>query len=170
MSDETATEGEVAPGDHSERVFLVIVDDTEEMRIALRFASRRASHTNGRVALLYVLEPVEFQHWLGVGRMMEDEARSDAEIRLQSLASDVFAQTGKMPIVHLREGQRAEQLLALIAEDPSISLLVLATASNASDPGPLVSYLITNMGRDHLRVPITLVPGHMTEDEVDLVS
>jgi len=170
MGNETASAGEVSPPATAERVFLVIVDDTEEMRIALRYASRRASHTDGRVALLYVLEPVEFQHWLGVGRMMEDEARADAEIRLQSLASDVFAQTGKMPVMHLRQGQRAEQLVALITEDPSISLVVLATAPEASDPGPLVSHLIANMGREHLRVPITLVPGHMSEDEIDLVS
>ena len=58
------------------RIFLVVVDETEEMRNALRFACRRAQHSQGRVALLYVIEPVEFQHWLGVGRVMEEEARA----------------------------------------------------------------------------------------------
>lgn len=153
-----------------ERVFLVVVDDSEEMQVALRFACRRASHTGGRVALLYVLEPIEFQHWLGVGRVMAEEARADAELHMQTMAADVFTQTGRMPAINIREGQRADELSKLIAEDPSISLLVLATASESSDPGPLVSYLITNMGRDHLRVPITLVPGHMTIEEIDSVS
>ena len=32
------------------RVFLVVVDDSEEMRVALRFAGQRAKHTGGRVA------------------------------------------------------------------------------------------------------------------------
>lgn len=153
-----------------ERVFLVVVDDSEEMHVALRFASRRASHSGGRVALLYVIEPVEFQHWLGVGRVMQEEARADAEMQMQTLAADVFSQTGKMPAVHIREGQRAEELSSLIAEDPTISLLVLATASESSDPGPLVSYLMNNMSREHLRVPITLVPGHMTVEEIDAVT
>ena len=153
-----------------ERVFLVIVDDSEEMHVALRFACRRASHSGGRVSLLYVIEPIEFQHWLGVGRVMEEEARADAEMQMQSLASEVFDQTGKMPAVHIREGLRTEQLSALIAEDPSISLLVLATASESSDPGPLVSHLVANMSQDHLRVPVTLVPGHMTEEEIDAVT
>ena len=62
-----------------ERVFLVVVDESEEMQNALRFACRRARNTQGRVALLYVIEPAEFQHWLGVERVMQDEARQQAE-------------------------------------------------------------------------------------------
>jgi len=60
------------------RVFLVVADETEEMRNALRYACRRARHTSGRVALLYVVEPADFQHWLGVGRVIEEEARAQA--------------------------------------------------------------------------------------------
>ncbi len=48
---ETADETQ-APRDSSDRVFLVVVDETEEMKVALRFACRRARHTGGRVALL----------------------------------------------------------------------------------------------------------------------
>jgi nucleotide-binding universal stress UspA family protein len=150
------------------RVFLVVVDETEEMRNALRFACRRAQHTNGRVALLYVIEPVEFQHWLGVGRVMEEEARAEAERRMQSLASEVYGQTGSLPIVHIREGDRAEQLVELLQEDDSISLLVLATAIG-SDPGPLVTYLMSNIGKG-IRIPVALVPGQMSAEEIDAVT
>ena len=111
-----------------ERVFLVVVDDSEEMRTALRFACRRAEHTRGRVALLEVIEPVEFQHWIGVGRVMEEEARQEAEQRVQALASEVFDMSGRLPAIYIREGNRAEELLSLIDEDPTISLLVLGVA------------------------------------------
>ena len=46
------------------RVFLVVVDETEEYRIAVHYAARRAAHTGGRVALLYVIEPAEMQQWM----------------------------------------------------------------------------------------------------------
>ena len=69
------------------RVFLVVVDESEELRNALRYACRRAQRTNGHVALLHVIEPVEFQHWLGVGRVLEEDARAQAELKLQKLAS-----------------------------------------------------------------------------------
>ena len=114
------------------RVFLVVVDETEEMDNALRYACRRAQRTNGHVALLQVIEPTEFQDWLGVGRVLESEARAQAELRLQTLAANVLAQTGTMPILYIREGNRAEQLVALLQEDQSISLVVLATATGSS--------------------------------------
>jgi nucleotide-binding universal stress UspA family protein len=152
-----------------ERVFLVVVDDTDEMRNALRYACRRAQRSQGRVALVYVIEPVEFQHWLGVGRMMEADARAAAEQRLQWLAGEVYGQTGTMPMVHIREGKRAEEVVKLIQEDPTISVLVLGTAPGATNPGPLVSYVTNNFGRK-LRVPLTLVPGELTTEEIDALT
>lgn len=151
------------------RTFLVVVDESEEMRNALRYACRRAQHTSGRVALLNVVETGEFQHWLGVGRVMEQEARTQAEQRIQTLASEVFDQTRLMPVVHIREGKRAEEVVALLQEDPSISLLVLATASGSSNPGPLVTYLLGHFGK-HIRIPITLVPGELSVAEIDALS
>jgi nucleotide-binding universal stress UspA family protein len=151
------------------RVFLVVVDETEEMRNALRYACRRAQKTMGRVALLYVVEPLEFQHWLGVGRVMEEEARTEAEQRLQALATEVYAQTGAVSVIHLREGNRAEQLVQLLQEDPSISLIVLGTARGASNPGPVVTYMLANLGR-RVRVPVTLVPGELTVEEIDALT
>ena len=152
-----------------ERIFLVVADETEEMKVALHFACRRAQHTGGRVAMLYAIEPAEFQHWLGVERMMQDEAREQAEQTLQAHAAKVQAMTGKMPILHVREGRTRDELVALIEEEPSISLLVLAMASGREGPGPLVSYLVGQSG-EPLRLPVTLVPGHLSEDEIDAVT
>ena len=157
-----------APAVH-ERVFLVVVDESEEMQNALRYASRRALKTDGRVALLYVIEPAEFQHWLGVERVMQDEARQQAEQTLQALAAKVQAETGKLPILHVREGRRRDELLALIEEEPGISLLVLGMAPSREGPGPLVTYLVSQMG-GQMRVPVTLVPGQLNEQEIEAVT
>jgi len=153
----------------AERIFLVVVDETEEMQKALHFACRRALHTGGRVALLYVIEPPEFQHWLGVERVMLDEARQQAEQTLQTLAAKVQAVTTKIPALYVREGRRHDELLELIKEEPSISLLVLATAPGRDGPGPLVTYLVSQLG-GQIDVPVTLVPGGLTESQIDAVT
>lgn len=151
-----------------ERIFLVVVDETEEMKTALHFACRRALHTGGRVALFYAIEPPEFQHWLGVERVMQEEARQHAEQTLQGLAAKVQTDTGKTPILYLREGRRRDELLALVDEEPGISLLVLGMAKGREGPGPLVSYLVSQ--GVPIRLPVTLVPGELKEAEIDAVT
>jgi nucleotide-binding universal stress UspA family protein len=164
-----APPGEAPAGEEPrERIFLVVVDETEEMKNALHFASRRALHTGGRVALFYALEPPEFQHWLGVERVMQEEARQHAEQTLQDLATKVQTDTGKTPVLYLREGRRREELMALIDEEPSISLLVLGMASGREGPGPLVSYLVSQ--GQPIRLPVTLVPGQLSQAEIDALT
>jgi hypothetical protein len=98
------------------RKFLVVVDDTPECKVALRFAARRAQATGGGVTLLYVMEPAEFQHWMFVGDLMEQESREEAERLLQGLAAEVNDLTSIVPELLVREGRRRDELLALIEE------------------------------------------------------
>lgn len=168
-ADATKDEPPTEPARPDERMFLVVVDDTQEMQNALHYACRRAQMTGGRVAMLYVIEPAEFQHWLGVERVMQDEAREAAEQVLQTLAGKVQAMTGKLPVLFIREGRRRDEVLALLDEEPSVSVIVLGTASGRQDPGPLVTHLVSKMG-DRMRVPLTLVPGQLSESDIDLVS
>ena len=151
------------------RVFLVVVDDTPEMDIALRFACRRARNTGGRVALLYVVEPADFQHWMSVGNLMREEARSEGEQLLQKLAGRVNEQTGALPILYVREGSRRDELLKLLEEEPSISILVLGANVGKRGPGPLIEAL-TGKFLGKLRVPLTIVPGNLDDEAIDSVT
>jgi nucleotide-binding universal stress UspA family protein len=152
-----------------DRIFLVVVDATEEMRGALRFACRRARRTDGRVALLYVMEPADFQHWMAVEERMRDERREEAERVLQGLAADVNALTGKMPVLYLREGSPSDEIVKLIEEEPKISILVLGAGTDKKGPGPLVSSIAGKMSGG-FPIPITVVPGTLTLDQIDALS
>lgn len=52
------------------RKFLVVLDDSRECLCAMRFAAMRAMKTGGGVAILSVIPPDEFNHWIGVGDLM----------------------------------------------------------------------------------------------------
>jgi nucleotide-binding universal stress UspA family protein len=152
-----------------ERVFLVVVDESEELKVALRYAARRAQHTGGRVALLYVIEPTELQHWGAVESLMKEERREEAEALLQKLAAEVTQIAGTMPIIYIREGRRRDELLAMIDEEKSISILVLAASPGSEGPGPLVSALTGKLA-SKLRIPITIVPGSLTAPQIDSLA
>jgi nucleotide-binding universal stress UspA family protein len=156
-------------GTANPRVFLVVVDETEEQQTALHYAARRAAHTGGRLALLYVIEPSELQHWISIEQLAREEKREEAEQLLQRLCEEIAPVAGAMPIFFIREGRRRDELLALISEEPSISILVLAAGTGPEGPGPLISYL-TGKPAARLRVPITIVPGGLSPEQLDAVS
>lgn len=155
---------EVAP-----RTFLCVVDDSEELAQALRFACQRAANTGGRVALVSFVEPAEFQHWLGVGARMRAESREDAEEMLNVVAQVAQKRTGQTPTLYIREGRAEDELTALINEHQDISLLVLGASTGPNGPGRLISHLVTkSIGK--LRIPITVVPGGLSDEEIDAIS
>lgn len=152
-----------------DRVFLVVVDKSEEHKVALRYAALRAKHTGGRVALLYVIEPGDFQAFGAVEDLMRVEQRQEAESTLHMLSSEVHGLCGKTPVFHIREGNLQSELLKLINEDRSISVLVLAAARGGKNPGPLISALAGKMWNE-LRIPLTIVPGSLTDPELELLT
>lgn len=152
-----------------EFTFLCVVDESPELSAALRFSCQRAKRVGGRVALAFIIAPAEFQHWLGVGELMQDEARQNAEALLSVAAENVMKVTGKMPMFFVRQGNPAQELIDLINEDKSISLLVLGAATGQEGPGPLVSYMV-GKAADKLQVPITIVPGNLTDEHIDSIT
>ena len=151
------------------RVMLVVIDESAELPVALRYACLRARHTGGRVALLYVLEPGDSQQWRAVEDLMREESRAAAEATMKRLSEQVFEASGSMPILYMREGKVRDQLLTLIEEEPSISILVLGASINPKGPGPLVTAL-TGAFVSKLRIPITIVPGSLTDEQIENIA
>ena len=151
------------------RVFLVVVDETPEHRIAVRYAARRAAHTGGRLAMLYVTEPAELQHFQAIEELAREERREAAEQLIQQLCEEIAPIAGSMPMVYIREGRARDELLTLINEEPTISILVLAAGTGPEGPGPLISYLAGKPAA-RMRIPITIVPGGLSVDQVDQLS
>ena len=56
-------------------------------------------------------------------------------------------------------------MLDQIKDDPEIGVLVLGAASEGDGPGPLVSQLAGRMA-GKMKVPVTVVPGGMTREEI----
>ncbi|MGB0695064.1 MAG: universal stress protein [Rhodospirillaceae bacterium] len=151
------------------RTFLVVVDDTEEMGAALEYACRRAKATQGRVALLRTVEPAEYRQLAFVGSMLEKAAREEAETLLHRLAARVKERSGDLPILYVREGDPKDQLMALIDQEPGISVLVLAAGSGKDGPGPLVTACATGLIAK-LRVPVTIIPAGLSPEDLNRMS
>ena len=159
----------VEPKERNDRIFLCVIDNSAECQNAVYFAARRTARTGGRLALLYIMEPAEFQHWMSVEEKMREEAREEAESYLQQYSSKVQEWNDEMPSLYVREGNPAETILALIDEEPRISILVLGAGTDKKGPGPLVSSIGGKMS-GKFPIPITIVPGNLSQEQLDLLT
>ena len=149
--------------------FMVVIDDSPECDRAVYFASRRALRTGAGVIMLRVIETADRnQQWLGVADIMRAEAHEEANSVLDRHAARISSITGVMPERVIREGDKSEEMLKLIDEDEDIAALILAAGVGKEGPGPLVTGLAKTAGE--FPIPLALVPGHLSDEDLDTMS
>jgi len=150
------------------RKFLVVLDDSRECLNAMRFAAMRASHTGAGVEVLSIIPPDEFNHWIGVGAVMREEARERIHAHFEVFAKWMRDRQGVDPELVIREGEPVPEIIAQIQEDPEIGVLVLGAGTDKKGPGPLVSQLSRASGS--LPIPITVVPGDLSKEKLEAIT
>ena len=150
------------------RKFLAVIDETPECERAVAYASRRAQSTGGALVLLFVIDSADFQQWLGVEKIMREEARQAASSTLDSHARKVREEIGIEPEMVVREGVAVEEIHKLIEEDQDIAILVLAAGSSKEGPGPLVTS-IAGKGAA-FPIPVTVVPQNLSDEDIESLA
>ena len=151
----------------TQRIYLVIMDETDEARSALRFAARRAVRTGGTVHILALVARQQFVAFGGVQATMEQETRDRAEVLAMTAAGSLASESGLTPVISVRQGDGPKVVRKYLYEHPEISALVLGAAQGNS-PGPLVSHFSGIAGQ--LPCPLMVVPGGMSDEEIDRFS
>ena len=152
-----------------ERYILVIADGTKEMEVALQYACARSKKTNRKIIIATFIEPLDVLTTKGVTEIMQNEAREEAELKLQQASTIVKESTGIMPVLHVREGEIIPELIKLIEEEENINVLVLAANIDDKGPGPIITSLVSKE-YSNLRIPVMIVPGNFTKDHISLIT
>jgi nucleotide-binding universal stress UspA family protein len=148
---------------------LVIVDDTAEWDRAVYYASRWAIRVGGGVVMLRIIETEDQnQQWLGVADIMRAEAHDEADAALDRASGRANGIAAITPERVIREGEATEQILDVIDQDVDIVMLVLAANPGPEGPGPLVTMMASAVGS--FPIPITIVPGGLTDTGIDALS
>ena len=150
------------------RKFMVVLDDSRECLNAMRFAAMRAAHTQAGVEVLAVIPPEEFNHWIGVGDIMREEARERIHAHFEVFAKWMRDKQGVDPELVIREGEPVTEIIAQVQDDPEVGVLVLGAGTGKKGPGPLVTQLSRNAG--DLPIPVTSVPGDLSKERLEAIT
>ena len=151
------------------RTYLVVIDDSAEVRVALRFAARRAAKTGGAIEVLAIVEPQDFVQWGGVQAAIEEEQRLRIEASVAaSLGELQDGETFAPDAILIRQGDPVSEVRELIGTRADIAALVLAAAPTG-DPGPLVT-AFTGADAGKLPCPVMIIPGGLSDERLEALS
>ncbi len=133
---------------------------------------RAVSHAaGGRVVLLFVIEP-DNQFWDAVRQVQLDEQTNKAKA-LFRLFRRKLTNAGYDNVVLeevIREGKLLDAIQQQIEEDEDVAVLVLGASKDAAGPGPLVSSLAAGNAAGKFPIPITIVPGDLSLEEIQALA
>ena len=150
------------------RTYLVVIDDSAEARVALRFAARRAVKTGGSVEVLAVVQPQDFVQWGGVQAAIEEEQRLRIEASVTASVGEIVDAAGIKPEIVVREGDPVPVVRSYVGTRQDIAALVLGAAP-AGMPGALVADFTGN-DAGKLPCPVMIIPGSLTDEQLELLS
>ena len=155
-------------GDDLKRTYLVVIDDSPEAAVALRFAARRAAKTNGRIEVLGIVEPQDFVQFGGVQAAIEEEQRHRIEGVVSAAIGEILDESGIDAKVILRQGEVVKTVRDYLSDREDVAALVLGAAPSGS-PGPLV---VNFTGNDAglLPCPVMIIPGSLTDEQLERLS
>jgi nucleotide-binding universal stress UspA family protein len=154
--------------DEPKRTYLVVIDDSAEASVALRFAARRAAKTNGRIEVLGIVEPQDFVQWGGVQTAIEEEQRLRIEGVVSASVGEILDEAGIEATIIVRQGEPVKAVREFIGTREEVAALVLGAAP-AGNPGPLVANFCGNdAGR--LPCPVMLIPGSLSDERLEQLS
>jgi|TARA_X000000950_G_C13758086_1_gene595603 nucleotide-binding universal stress UspA family protein len=148
--------------------FLVVIDESKELKNAIHFAAQRAKNTNGSLSMLYVIDHAINAQWSKVENLIEQEETSEAKKICRSWAQKIKEKFSIDTEIILKLGNRTDELVKLLKEDKDIRFLVLATSDEGESPGPIIKSLMSAKIKE-LSIPAVLVPGSIEEKDIDLI-
>ena len=145
--------------------YLVCVDSEPEAFVALRFACIKAAKRGGQVSVLYVMPDADVKALFSVADKMRSERTAEAEKLLEKLRNLALDFAGIAIDTILREGNVGDEILKYTMEDVDTNMLVLGVTQHGKK-GKLSSWLASQLG-DKLLIPLMLVPGNLTDQQIE---
>jgi len=155
-------------GAEAKRTYLVVVDDSAESRVALRFAARRALKTGGKIEVLGIVEPQDFVQFGGVQSAIEEEQRLRIEGVVSSAVGEILDQSGLEANVIIRQGEAVRTVRDYLEGRDEVAALVLGAAPSGN-PGPLVANFTGN-DAGLLPCPVMIIPGSLADERLEALS
>jgi hypothetical protein len=154
----------------NQRNYFVVIDDSEEMWTAVKFATKRAKTTKSNLTTISFIESISNGMMLtpSTEKILDKEQVISEKIKHKEVQEFIFKTSKIKAKSEIFKISEIDDFINFLNSYSSNSTIVLATSKDIGKPGPLIDKLIYEKGNS-LHCPLVIINGNLEDKEIEKI-
>ena len=154
----------------NQRNYFVVIDDSEEMWTAVKFATKRAKSTKSILTTISFIESISDGMMLTTSteKILDKEQISSEKVKHKEVHDFIFEQSKIKAKTEIFKISEIDDFINFLNSYSSNSTIILATSKDIGKPGPLIDKLIYEK-RNTLHCTLVIITGNLEDKEIEKI-
>ena len=154
----------------NQRNYFVVIDDSEEMWTAVKFATKRAKTTKSNLTTISFIESISDGMMLtpSTEKILDKEQVISEKIKHKEVQEFIFKTSKIKAKSEIFKISEIDDFINFLNSYSSNSTIVLAASKDIGKPGPLIDKLIYEKGNS-LHCPLVIINGNLEDKEIEKI-
>jgi hypothetical protein len=155
---------------NTNRNYFIVIDQSEEMWTAVKFALKRAKLTKSDVTTISFIESVSDGMMLTISaeKILDKDQIKNEKLKHKEVHEFIFENSKIKARSEIFKMSEIDDFITFLNTYSSNSTIVLATSSDIGKPGPLIDKLIYEKSNS-LLCPLVIINGNLQSQEIEKI-
>ena len=155
---------------NTNRNYFIVIDQSEEMWTAVKFALKRAKLTKSDVTTISFIESVSDGMMLTISaeKILDKDQIKNEKLKHKEVHEFIFENSKIKARSEIFKMSEIDDFITFLNKYSSNSTIVLATSSDIGKPGPLIDKLIYEKSNS-LLCPLVIINGKLQSQEIEKI-
>jgi hypothetical protein len=152
------------------RNYFVVIDQSEEMWTAVKFAVRRAKVTKSSITTVSFIQSVSEGMMLTslTEKILDKDQIETEKLKHKEVQSFIFKKSKIKAKSEIFKFNEIDEFVNFLNKYSSNSTIILATSKDIGKPGPLIDKLIYEKSSS-LHCPLVIINGNLEDKEIEKI-
>ena len=152
------------------RIYFVVIDQSDEMWTAVKFAIRRAKVTKSKITTVSFIQSASEGMMLtsGTEKILDKDQISTERLKHKEVHNYILDRSKIKAKSEIFKYNEIDEFINFLNKYSSNSTVVLATSKDIGKPGPLIDKLIYEKSNS-LHCPLVIINGNLEDKQIEKI-
>ena len=152
------------------RIYFVVIDQSDEMWTAVKFAIRRAKVTKSKITTVSFIQSASEGMMLtsGTEKILDKDQISTEKLKHKEVHNYILNSSKIKAKSEIFKYNEIDEFINFLNKYSSNSTIVLATSKDIGKPGPLIDKLIYEKSNS-LHCPLVIINGNLEDKQIEKI-